>query len=358
MILNAYAVLDLFFCTLRLLAGTLLLALGFASLRSICRSTSSNQQIIDERGHLLSLLTFLVLVLGVVSWPLFYLLLQSYVGQWPDVMCIYGVLHIGQGSLGSRRFLPSLLMALQLVKPALVFVTGGWLVLYLINRQTPTASLHGRVLAFVIAAGALAAADAGCEGAYLAIPKKADYLSSGCCTVASEPSSDDSGPRAICPDWAEPFVPEAYLTANIGMIYLLIRPSGKFNHPLSARRLALIALAGMATALITMLFVIDIAAPVLLHQPDHHCPYDLASMAPLSILALAAVALGAFSAAWAWVAASIGANEESQSYVAPLVSSLLRLSALAYAASLIIMTAELTYHGYWSISAGAISGKG
>ena len=55
--------------------------------------------------------------LGLASWPLLYLLLQSYVPEWPDVMCIYGVTRVGAGSVGASRFLPGLVTALQVLKP-------------------------------------------------------------------------------------------------------------------------------------------------------------------------------------------------------------------------------------------------
>src|SRR5262249_49616077 len=127
--------------------------------------------------------------LNLLSWPLFYLLLQSYVPEWEGVMCIYGVTRIGAGSVGPARFLPPLVTALQAVKPALVFLSGAWFVLYLINRGTRTAPLTGRVHLLVLAAGLLGVADAAAEGAYLVIPKKEVFLSTGCCTAAPEESS-------------------------------------------------------------------------------------------------------------------------------------------------------------------------
>jgi hypothetical protein len=123
-----------------------------------------------------------LLGLNVVSWPILYLLLQSYVAEWPDVMCIYGVTRIGAGSIGVSRFLPPLVDAPQATKPALVFLSGAWFVLYLLNRRARTVPLTGRVLLVLLAAGLLAAADAAAEVAYLTIPKKEEFLSAGCCT--------------------------------------------------------------------------------------------------------------------------------------------------------------------------------
>src|SRR5262249_16054841 len=136
-----------------------------------------------SRGALLFLLAFLLLGLNLAAWPLLYLLLQSYVPEWPGVMCIYGVTQVGTGSLGASRFLPELLKTLQVTKPALVFGGGARFVLYGVNRRTVAAPVLGRVLLALTFLGLFAELDATAELAYLAIPKKEEFLSAGCCSV-------------------------------------------------------------------------------------------------------------------------------------------------------------------------------
>src|SRR5262249_30171685 len=147
MLLNSYGVLDAFVASLRIFAGLLTLGLG-VSVWWGCRATpaTDSEPIPEGRTHLLFLLAFLLLGLNIACWPLFYLLLQSYVGEVRGAMCIYGVLRVGTGTIGPSRFLPGLVQALQLTKPALVFLSGAWLVLYLLNRATVTAPLLPRVL--------------------------------------------------------------------------------------------------------------------------------------------------------------------------------------------------------------------
>ena len=111
-------------------------------------------------------------------------------------MCIYGVTRIGEGSVGISRFLPPLLAALQAAKPALVFLSGAWFVLYLVNRRTPTAPLTGRVLAVLLASALLAVGDAAAEATYIVLPKKEEAASSGCCTDAFDA---ESGIPGSCP---------------------------------------------------------------------------------------------------------------------------------------------------------------
>ena len=125
MILNPYAVLALALSLLRLAVALPVVGLGVRAWRAgrveFATDARTGQ---EDRNYLLYLLGLLVLGLGLGSWPLLYLLLQSYVPEWPGVMCVYGVTRVGTGSPGPSRFLPPLLQFLQLAKPALVFGGG------------------------------------------------------------------------------------------------------------------------------------------------------------------------------------------------------------------------------------------
>ena len=74
----------------------------------------------------------------------------------------------------------------SLSKPALVFAGGAWFVLYLLNRRTRTAPLLNRLFVVLLPLGALAAADAVGELAYVAIPKKEILPPAGCCVSAMD----------------------------------------------------------------------------------------------------------------------------------------------------------------------------
>src|SRR5262245_61559324 len=138
MIINAFSVLDAFVVLLRLLVALLILALGASALRQVSQCGRSDPDVHD-RYYLRFSLATLLLVLNVASWPLFYLMLHSYVDAWPGVMCVYGVTRIGTLSEGPSRFLPGLVTALEATKPLLVFLSGAWFVLYWVNRRTATA---------------------------------------------------------------------------------------------------------------------------------------------------------------------------------------------------------------------------
>src|SRR6476619_4046507 len=118
MILNTYAILLAFAATLRLILGVLIIPVAMSARPS---GMTRDPDGTDDGLHLAYLLAVVLAGLGVISWPLLYLLLQSYVQEWPGVMCVYGVTRIGSGSTGLARHLPDVLGLLHFSKPAVVF---------------------------------------------------------------------------------------------------------------------------------------------------------------------------------------------------------------------------------------------
>jgi hypothetical protein len=343
MILNAYAVLDAFVSLLRLGLGLSILTLVWFAWRAGRRQNlePEGRQTLEDRLHLLLLLAGVLLWLNILSWPTFYLLLQSYVPEWPDVMCIYGVTRIGTGSLGVSRFLPPLVTALQAMKPALVFLSGAWFVLHLVNRRTRTAPWTGRVLALLLASGLLGIADAATELAYLVIPKKEEFLSAGCCTMAYGDDSDAGRflPKIRVDAREAPWLYAAYYAVNVGLALAIYPRPGRRR--LLAAQLLPIALTAVLSAAINALFLVEVAAPRLLHMPNHHCAYDLVTKAPTSLVALALFFIGSFCVGWAFVAAWLGDGPEARPFVPEMVGRLLYSGFLGYLGSVAILSIEL-----------------
>jgi hypothetical protein len=346
MVLNSYAVLDGFVSLLRLGLGLLVLGLGVRAWRAWGRREEGpeGRQDLEDRCYLLYLLAGLLLWLNIASWPLFYLLLQSYVPQWPGVMCIYGVTRIGAGSLGPSRFLPPLVSTLEGTKPALVFLSGAWFVLYLINRRTRTAPLTGRVLLVLLAAGVLAVGDAAAEVAYLAIPKKERFLSAGCCTGMVEETSRAGRflPTALLGEGEAPALSVAYYAVNVGMVVALWLCVRLGRQGLAPGWLAPLLLGAVTSLAVNAAFLIDVAAPRLLYQPEHHCPYDLVPKAPQSLVAVGLFVVGCFAVGWACVAGWLGRHPQTRASLSATVVGLLHLGLLGYLWSLIVASAELS----------------
>jgi hypothetical protein len=303
MILNAYAMLDVFVSALRFIVATVVVAQSITAWRLIAASPSpENKAALEDRYYLIALLAFLLLILNVISWPLLYLLLQSYVPRWPQAMCIYGVIQVGSGSHGIAQVLPWLLRALELIKPALVFGSGVWFVLHTINRQTAASSLIGRVLAVSMALGVLAAAESLIELSYLSIPKVEQHPPMGCClSVLTAGSAALYSPNGLAsPNMRRYFWP-AFYGVNAAVILALCMIVMRTKHWRLWLGAALFATA--VAAPVATVFWIDIVAPALLSKPDHHCLYDLIAEAPASFAAFAIFMASGFAVGWASVAA-------------------------------------------------------
>ena len=340
MILNAFAVLDGFLCLLRLGLGGAVLVLACVAWRQTGIRSSENIDRLQDRCYLAFLLAGLLLVLDILSWPIFYLLLESYVSEWPGIMCIYGVTRIGTGSVGSSRFLPPLVTALECAKPALIFLSGNWFVLYLLNRTSRTAPLTRRVLSVVLLTSILGSAVAVGELAYLVIPKKEDFPAAGCCTEAfdGEERLTRFVPRALLDESAVPWLWGGYYGVNTLMLLSLTccRPRLPRNGALAA-----LLLMACLVAAVSGVFLVEVAVPRLIRLPSHHCPYDLVPRAPESLLAIAFFVVGVFAVGWSCAVAWLGRHSETTDARSSLVGQLLDLAVAGYASSLLMISVEL-----------------
>jgi hypothetical protein len=258
-------------------------------------------------------------------------------------MCIYGVTQVGTGSLGPSRLLPSLLAALQVIKPALVFLTGAWLVLYWVNRHTATAPLMPRVLFVLILLGLFAVVDSVIEGAYLAIPKKEEFLSAGCCMQAFDARSRAPKllPKLLAGSDRGPWLYVTYYGVNVGMCLALAVYVRLPQWRRTGASLAPLCLGALVSLPVSLVFLIEIASPILLHMPHHHCPYDLVSAAPESMAAVALFVVGSFSVGWACTAGWFGTCAETRPFLGQEIGKLLRLGLLGYVASVAMLSVEL-----------------
>jgi hypothetical protein len=337
MILNSYAVLLAFVAALRLALGLLVIGLGTRAWLANHRSADPDAN--SDRFYLLLLLALLLLGLNAASWPLMYLLLQSYVSEFPGVMCIYGVTRIGEGSLGAARHLPGLLTLLQLTKPALMFAGGAWFVLYLLNRQTPTSPLLSRLFVLLLPFGALATVDAVAELTYVTLPKTEERPSSGCCTI--ERDGDRFQPVGLTGGRAGLWLTAGFFCGTGALVAVLSALSRRSATAPGNASLTLLCIAAIAMTAVGGLFLVDVAAPTLLGLPYHHCPYDLLPRVPEAVVAATLYLVGGFSIGWAWVARQFGSHPETSLLIPNTIQSLLRLGMWCYVASVGMLSLEL-----------------
>jgi hypothetical protein len=224
-----------------------------------------------------------------------------------------------------------------------VFVSGAWLVLHLVDRQTQTAPLAGRLVLLLALLGLLATADAATEGAYLVIPKKEETLSVGCCSEALEDQeqADRLQPRALLREEDRPKLWGAYYGIN-GLMALALAGYIGFGKRWRRGPWLVPLLAGAVLSLaINAVFLLEVAAPAILHLPYHHCAYDLLPRRPVSLVPVVMFVVGCFAVGWACLTAWLGADPEAAPFLPSVVRPLLVLALVGYVGSLLMMSEEL-----------------
>ena len=336
MIVNTYAVLALLLASLEALLGAIVVVGAVRAARASRGEAGRGPS--DAATSGLFLASVALLGLAVVSWPLLYLLLDSYASQWQGVMCIEGVARIGSHAGGVASLLPFLAHGLEATKPLVLLAAGAWLLLHLANRRTRTAPLSGRVVAVLGVAAALAIVDAATQAAYVLIPKDAPALARGCCT-ASE------GGGAALLDSVHPdataltvlFVASAVLMA--AWAWRAARATGGF---VASRSGTVVLLLACAPALaLGLAFLREVASPAFLGRPGHHCVYCMLASTPLGGLALGLLALGAFAVAWACLLRRLGDDGETRPFVPARVASLLLWGSFGWLGAVVLTSVQL-----------------
>lgn len=333
MIFNAYAVLVGLLALVRLPLG---IAVAAGALRMFGRIPAVS---LERRGwYLLGMLAGLLLVLNVLAWPLFYLLLDSYIPQWPGVMCIYGVTRIGSGSRGATGLLPALLASIQTLKPALIMMGGAWGLFYLANRRTAADALWRPQLGLLGLLGGLSALDALLEGSYLIIPKAEPLLAVGCC---SETFNELLRTNRFLPG-ADGALGRDLLVRITGWSTSLLALA-LWVQPWRVRVRASFLLLLLAALLVPLhsMFLVHAAAPRLLNLPYHHCPYDLLARVPESVVGVG-LGYGALcSVGWAFLLLTWARSRETESFLNRWVRDLWRLAALGYAGATMLFAVAM-----------------
>ena len=345
MILNAFAILSGFVVVLCAIVALLVIGLACQNLRGwrLAEFSPTERTESENRFYLLSLLSSWLLGLSLISWPLLYLLLQSYVPHWPGVMCIYGVTQIGAGSLGASRFLPVLIAALQCLKPAAVFVSVVWWLLYCIQRGTQTGPLMGRILLTQLALGVLVLADAMLVGAYLVIPKREEFLFTGCCTSGiSEQSGRSTAWLAALSDGLGPtWLSVAFYLVNFGLVLGLWCCRGRCRRRENTSGMNLVLLGAVLVAPLTAAYLVEIAAPAVLRLPYHHCLYDLIPRAPDMVLGIVLFVMGTCCVGWASAVRWLADRPETRNLARSEQDWLLSAGLSCYVGALVMTILEV-----------------
>jgi hypothetical protein len=293
--LDAFSVVVAFLAVIEVALGVTAAVLGARQLRRPPATSGET----DLRRPLIALVAATLVVVTVVSAPLFYLLLASWVPRWSGVMCVEGVRRIGLGAAGAVGMLPRLVGALDVAKPLVVFTAGAWMVL---RRATGTSAARRAAVA-AIALGCIAAFDGAAEAAYVVIPKQEVEADAGCCTTTTHAAARDAG---LTPDGRAPSDGSRGTTAMflataaaLGAASLAARRAdGVFGAPAVG---AVLCVAAAATIPLATSYLADVVAPAVLHLPYHRCVWCAFAAAPETIVGAAVYLAGVFCVGWAWI---------------------------------------------------------
>jgi hypothetical protein len=329
-ILNVWMVSALF------LAGVgALLALGAAAaaLRFLAARPRDSRELAGERAHLLVLLVAVLALVRALAWPHFYLLLESCVAPLAPygVMCTYGV----------TRVQPGLVLALQWLKPAVLFLLVAWWIVARVDARTEGAPFERARALVLVPLALLALAECALEAIYLFSDKLGHPVT--CCTqpadLAGRQLPTARSPLALAGFDSPAGTLAVYAGATAAVVALALlqaRAAVPARSPMA--RLALVALA-LANLAVTQWAWLDAVAPRVLGLPYHHCVYELLTRAPaMGVAALLTIA-GNLAAAGAPLLAAL--RRRAAAAVDPAVRRLLRVAALALASALLVVAIHL-----------------
>jgi hypothetical protein len=301
MIVNKYSVLTLFMAAV---AAALSGVLAAAALWAAWRIRGSRGELDASRAersiHWAALVAVVCLGLLLISWPLLYATLDSFVPEIPGAMCIYGV----------TKVMPVTVALIQAAKPAAIFLLGAWVLLESVRRQSgmPPRGVRA-MLALAVVAGFMACA----QGAELYYVFNIDSLNEvSCCSCCGDAGASKLQAPAFYLPWALPSSTSRVLLNSLFFgatpllaLWLLVRsrrgtPRSQ-GFALAASVSLLLAAAGIA--LVALLEFCEVLAPLLMRLPFHHCLYCLLlnGRAPDSPLIFGNMTIGCFAAGWAAV---------------------------------------------------------
>lgn len=340
MILNAYSIIALF---LALVTGTIALALALASVKVYAgwgRGLSGEERSrMENRSTLLLLTAVVILSVKLLSWPLFYLTLQSFVPSIQGAMCIFGV----------TQARPALGAATQIMKPVVFLMIGSWLLLNRLDRHTDTAPLFRRKFLLLFLVSLVVLIDSTLDLTYLTtLPRNVEVA---CCTSFFDLPGRTTSllPVSLFGESYRKGIVPLYYLSNFSLIVLLLVLFKTGLRPDRPGIAATMMGGAMAFSLIhsavTVTAFFEVIAPAVMKLPLHHCLYCMWQYASRSIGFTALFLLGTLTPSWAFLLGTLGRHAESMDRLGRYLGNLYLGGAAGIGLSMIWVTAELFFPG-------------
>jgi len=334
MIINTYVIVTLFVALLTVLLSVLL---AVSSVRIYMRWDSvrlvEERIAIENRSYLLLNIATAVLFVRLLSWPLFYATLQSFVPDVPGAMCIFGVTQV-------KPYLSSIV---QIFKPSVSFAIGGWMLLNHLDRMAETAPLFKRKFLFLFIVSILTFADSGLDLFYLTGFRVSNPVA--CCTTLFDlpERTTASVSASILGEGYERYLLPLYYLSNLSFIafHLITYPRIRLRDSSPMRLMIIGASIALANAVVTIFAMFEVIAPRVMHLPYHHCIYCMWQYVPTSILMTALFITGTFSPGWALILYITGRHSETTTLLEGYLKNLFLLGIASTGASAVMATAYL-----------------
>lgn len=335
MILNIYTITMLF---ISILTGLLAIPLVILSCRVYNRYGSSindeGRTAIENRAYLLTLMSAVILLVKLLSWPFYYVTLQSYVDSIHGAMCIFGV----------TQLQPNLSNINQIFKPVVFFSISGWLILNRLDRSTETSPLFRRKFLLLSVVGLMIFTDSTADLIYFTSFDIKMFVS--CCTTFFDLPGRATAviPASLFGESYSRYILPVYYMSNLILIIFMIaayRLRSQTDKPYPHS----VTIAGAAFSLINAVIFIfamfEVIAPDVMNLPQHRCIYCMWQYVPDTTLMTSLFIIGAFSPGWALLLNAAGRHSETELTLKTYLSRLYLMGIFCITASLILVTIHL-----------------
>lgn len=330
MIINVFTIISLFIAAVSLVLGlfqagvSLFLYKNWKKVR-----TGEEKTRLEDFAYLVLLIASVVLMVRLLSWPLFYATLNSYVPEIQGAMCVAGVTQIQAG----------MARLLQTIKPLVFFAVGGWLLLNMLDRSTKTGPLMEKKFLLLSLVSLLVIGDSLGEMVYLFKVKATTSVA--CCTTIFDVPSRSSAmiPKSIFGEGYGGLMIPIYYISNaivLGFIGILLWTGSTGIVALSsAFFLALVSVP------ITGVCALEKIAPTLMELPYHHCLYCFPKNVPDGAIIIALFVIGTFSMGWAFMLKLLGRSSETEKTLHKYIKNLLWLAFVGLLSSMAMVSVHL-----------------
>ncbi|MEK7851742.1 MAG: hypothetical protein AAB275_07640, partial [Deltaproteobacteria bacterium] len=300
MIINIFTIISLFIAAVSLVLAIFQAGVSLFLYKNWGSSgTGEERTKLEDFAYLVLLIASVILMVRLLSWPLFYATLNSYVPEIQGAMCVAGVTQIKAG----------MARLLQTVKPLVFFAVGGWLLLNMLDRTTKTSPLMKRKFLLLSVVSLLVIGDSLGEIIFLFKVKATSSVA--CCTTIFDVPTRSSAmiPKSIFGEGYGGMMIPIYYASNaivIGLIGILLWTGSTGLIALSAAFLL-----ALLSVPVTGICALEKIAPTLMELPYHHCLYCFPRNVPDGAIIMALFVLGTFSAGWALMLKVLGMSSET-----------------------------------------------